>query len=194
MGNRQIDLHVGLRLRQRRMALGITQAELAKAVGLTFQQIQKYESGANQLVSSRLYELAAALGVPVSFFFDGLARSERSSVANLAGLSLLATAEAQRLILSYWKIDKTSVRKHVRDLIHPCPLSQSSGHLSLPGNCGERGIALCCGVRRPRRISTCVAMIGLPGALHRGKAMRAPASLRSAGMPESSDDRAAVRR
>ena len=117
MGNRQIDLHVGLRLRQRRMDLGMTQAELAKAVGLTFQQIQKYESGANQLVSSRLYELAATLRVPVSFFFDGLARSERSSVANLAGVSLLATAEAQRLILSYWKIDKTSVRKHVRDLI-----------------------------------------------------------------------------
>ena len=99
------------------MTLGITQADLAKAVGLTFQQIQKYESGANQLVSSRLYELAAARRVPVSFFFDSLARSERSSVTNLAGLSLLATAEAQQLVLSYWKIDKNSVRKHVRDLI-----------------------------------------------------------------------------
>jgi transcriptional regulator with XRE-family HTH domain len=117
LGNRQIDLHIGLRLRQRRMAVGITQIDLAKAVGLTFQQIQKYESGANQLVSSRLYELASALGVPVSFFFEGLARAERSDVANLAGLSLLATAEAQQLILSYWKIDKTSIRKHVRDLI-----------------------------------------------------------------------------
>jgi transcriptional regulator with XRE-family HTH domain len=117
LGNRQIDLHIGLRLRQRRMTLGITQADLAKAVGLTFQQIQKYESGANQLVSSRLYELASVLRVPVSFFFDGLARSERSGVANLAGLSLLATVEAQRLILSYWQIDKIRVRKHVRDLI-----------------------------------------------------------------------------
>jgi transcriptional regulator with XRE-family HTH domain len=117
LGNRQIDLHIGLRLRQRRMALGITQADLAKAVGLTFQQIQKYESGANQLASSRLYEVALALRVPVSFFFEGLARSERSGGTNFAGLSLLATAEAQRLILSYWKIDKIRVRKHVRDLI-----------------------------------------------------------------------------
>lgn len=99
------------------MALGITQTDLAKAVGLTFQQIQKYESGANQIVSSRLYELAAVLRVPASFFFEGLARSEKSGGANFAGLSLLATAEAQRLILSYWKIDKSSVRKHVRDLI-----------------------------------------------------------------------------
>jgi transcriptional regulator with XRE-family HTH domain len=117
LGDRQIDLHIGLRLRQRRMALGITQAELAKAVGLTFQQIQKYESGANQLVCSRLYELASVLDVPASFFFEGLAHTERAGDTRLAGLSLLATAEAQRLILSYWKIDKTSVRKHVRDLI-----------------------------------------------------------------------------
>ena len=117
LGNRQIDLHIGLRLRQRRMALGITQANLAKAVGLTFQQIQKYESGANQLVSSRLYELASVLRVPVSFFFEGLSRSERSGGTNFAGLTLLSTAEAQRLILSYWKIDKVRVRKHVRDLI-----------------------------------------------------------------------------
>jgi transcriptional regulator with XRE-family HTH domain len=99
------------------MALGITQAELAKAVGLTFQQIQKYESGANQVVCSRLYELASVLGVQASYFFEGLARAERSGSTSLAGLSLLATAEAQRLVLSYWKIDRTSVRKHVRDLI-----------------------------------------------------------------------------
>jgi len=117
LGNLQIDLHVGLRVRQRRMALGVTQAELAKAVGLTFQQIQKYESGANQLVSSRLYEIALALRVPVSFFFEGLARSERSSTAEVERLSLLASAEAQRLILSYWKIDRSSVRKQIRDLI-----------------------------------------------------------------------------
>ena len=99
------------------MAVGITQTDLAEAVGLTFQQIQKYESGANQIVSSRLYEVATALGVPVSYFFEGLPRSQRTGVANRAGLSLLATAEAHRLILSYWKIDKTRVRKHVRDLI-----------------------------------------------------------------------------
>lgn len=104
------------------MALGITQTQLAKAVGLTFQQIQKYESGANQLVSSRLYELASVLRVPVAFFFEGL-RSEKSGVANLASLSLMATVEAQRLILSYWRIGDDGVRKQVRDLV----LSLSNG-------------------------------------------------------------------
>ena len=99
------------------MGSGVTQADLAEAVGLSFQQIQKYESGAIRLVSSRLYEIASVLGVPVSYFFEGLARSQRSGAANVAGLSLLATAEAQRLILSYWKIGTPSVRKHVRDLI-----------------------------------------------------------------------------
>jgi transcriptional regulator with XRE-family HTH domain len=116
VGNRQIDAHVGLRVRQRRMVVGITQADLAKAVGLTFQQIQKYESGSNQIASSRLYELASALGVPVTFFFEGLAASERAR-GYPETLSLLATTEAQRLILSYWKISKGTVRKNVRDLI-----------------------------------------------------------------------------
>lgn len=126
LGSHQIDLHIGLRLRQRRMALNITQAELAEAVGLTFQQIQKYESGTNQIVSSRLYELAAVLRVPVSFFFGGMGRSESVRVAKHTGLSLLATTEAQRLILSYWKIDNGGVRKHVRDLVQ----SLSSGRPS----------------------------------------------------------------
>jgi len=117
LGNRQIDAHIGLRLRQRRLALGITQAELARAVGLTFQQIQKYESGANQLVCSRLYDLAAALGVQPSFFFEGLTGSGRSRAADVAGIGLLATTEAQRLIRSYWQIDDAGVRRRVRDLM-----------------------------------------------------------------------------
>ncbi len=99
------------------MARGITQADLAKAVGLTFQQIQKYESGANQLVSSRMYEIADALDVPVAFFFEGLAHRQRRGAANVAPIDLLATAEAQRLVLAYWKIDRSNTRKHVRDLI-----------------------------------------------------------------------------
>jgi transcriptional regulator with XRE-family HTH domain len=109
-------VHVGLRLRQRRMVVGITQADLAKSVGLTFQQIQKYESGSNQVVSSRLYELAAALDAPVSFFFEGFSASQKGG-KNSGMLPMLATAEAQRLILAYWKISKRPVRKHVRDLI-----------------------------------------------------------------------------
>ncbi len=74
-----IDLHVGRRLRQRRRLLGLTQQKLAEAVSIRFQQIQKYESGANRISASRLWSLAQALDVPVSYFFDGL--QEGSDVA-----------------------------------------------------------------------------------------------------------------
>lgn len=67
-----IDKHVGNRVRVRRLTIGISQQDLARRLGLTFQQIQKYEKGANRIGASRLYELAALLGVDVNFFFDGL--------------------------------------------------------------------------------------------------------------------------
>jgi transcriptional regulator with XRE-family HTH domain len=67
-----VDLHVGKRLRQRRRLLGLTQQKLADEVNIRFQQIQKYESGANRISASRLWALAKALEIPVSFFFDGL--------------------------------------------------------------------------------------------------------------------------
>lgn len=67
-----IDLHVGKRLRQRRRLLGMTQQKLAEAVSIRFQQIQKYESGANRISASRLYTLARALEVPVAYFYEGL--------------------------------------------------------------------------------------------------------------------------
>ena len=65
-----VDVHVGARMRQRRTLLGMSQEKLGTAVGLTFQQIQKYESGSNRIGSSRLYEFAKVLDVPVSYFFD----------------------------------------------------------------------------------------------------------------------------
>ena len=67
-----IDLFVGKRLRQRRRLLGLTQQKLADAVGIRFQQIQKYESGANRISASRLWSLGQALSVPVSYFFEGV--------------------------------------------------------------------------------------------------------------------------
>src|ERR1700759_986073 len=67
-----IDLHVGKRLRRRRRLLGLTQQQLAESIGIRFQQIQKYECGANGGTASRLYELAVALNVPVNYFFEGL--------------------------------------------------------------------------------------------------------------------------
>ncbi|MET4684013.1 transcriptional regulator with XRE-family HTH domain [Brevundimonas faecalis] len=68
----EIDLHLGRRLRRRRRLLGLTQQQLAVQVGVRFQQVQKYECGANRISAARLWELAEALETPVSYFYDGL--------------------------------------------------------------------------------------------------------------------------
>ena len=72
-GPNPIDLHVGARIRMRRRLLGVSQERLAEALGLTFQQVQKYERGANRVSASKLYEIARTLQTPVTYFFDGLA-------------------------------------------------------------------------------------------------------------------------
>ncbi len=71
-GSHPIDVHVGVRVRLRRNLLGMSQTALGKAVGITFQQIQKYERGVNRIGASRLFNLSRALDVPVSFFFEDL--------------------------------------------------------------------------------------------------------------------------
>src|SRR5579884_660298 len=68
-----VDLHVGARIRMRRKSLGVSQERLADSLGLTFQQVQKYERGANRVSASKLYEIARALQTSVAYFFDGLA-------------------------------------------------------------------------------------------------------------------------
>jgi transcriptional regulator with XRE-family HTH domain len=72
-----IDSHVGNKIRRRRGQLGMSQEALAHALGLTFQQVQKYERGTNRVSASRLWRLAAALDAPITFFFEGLAGGER---------------------------------------------------------------------------------------------------------------------
>jgi transcriptional regulator with XRE-family HTH domain len=71
----EIDLHQGRRLRRRRRLLGLTQQQLAVQVGVRFQQVQKYECGANRISAARLWELAEALETPISYFYDGLGES-----------------------------------------------------------------------------------------------------------------------
>ena len=78
--DRQIRLHIGRRLKHRRTFLGMTQQCLARSVGICFQQIPKYESGANGVSASRLYQLSVALHVPVMYFFDGLPDATHSGV------------------------------------------------------------------------------------------------------------------
>lgn len=72
-----VDVHVGARIRQQRTLLGMSQEKLGQAVGITFQQIQKYEKGSNRIGASRMWQFAQALGVPVASFFEGLPESGR---------------------------------------------------------------------------------------------------------------------
>jgi transcriptional regulator with XRE-family HTH domain len=75
-GPHPVDIHVGMRVRERRTELGISQPELAAALGIAYQQLYKYEQAKNRISASRLYELSEALDVPVAFFFEGLAGTD----------------------------------------------------------------------------------------------------------------------
>ncbi len=120
-----IDVHVGSRVRLRRTLLGMSQEKLGNAVDLTFQQIQKYERGANRIGSSRLYQLANVLDVPVSFFFDdlpgevaslhrpGLAESDTPQF----GQEKLSRRETLELVRAYYRISDPAVRKRIFELV-----------------------------------------------------------------------------
>jgi transcriptional regulator with XRE-family HTH domain len=113
-----IDLHVGKRLRRRRRLLGLTQQQLAESIGIRFQQIQKYECGANRVTASRLYELAVALNVPVNYFFEGLqqlnAPTAPGAPANdrdLIAADVLSQKETLGLIRAYYKLGERPRRR-----------------------------------------------------------------------------------
>jgi transcriptional regulator with XRE-family HTH domain len=91
----EIDLHLGRRMRRRRRLLGMTQRQLADVCGVRFQQIQKYECGANRLSAARLWQIAGALDVPVSYFFEGLTDKTPASGGSENG------GEALELLRSY---------------------------------------------------------------------------------------------
>ncbi|MGB4076277.1 MAG: helix-turn-helix transcriptional regulator [Minisyncoccia bacterium] len=101
-----VDLHVGNRLRRRRRLLGLTQQGLAESIDIRFQQIQKYECGANRVTASRLYELAVALNVPVNYFFEGLAQKPLEMPANdrSAEADIMSQRETLDLIRAYYAL------------------------------------------------------------------------------------------
>ena len=124
-----IDVHVGARIRLRRTLLGISQMTLADAIGLTFQQIQKYEKGMNRVSSSRLFDLARTLDVPLSYFFDEMSAgvsAQTPSTLMKAGQRPTATdsekdplAKRETLeffVRAYYKITDPAVRKRVFEL------------------------------------------------------------------------------
>ncbi len=104
-----VDVHVGQRIRQRRWMLGMTQQHLADKVGIKFQQIQKYETGANRVSSSRLWDIAAVLEVPVSFFFEGL-EGQASDNSEARG-DILTDKEALDLVRAYYAIPEMQRRR-----------------------------------------------------------------------------------
>ena len=118
-----VDIHVGARVRLRRTLLGMSQDSLGKALGLTFQQIQKYERGANRMGSSRLFKIASILGVDVAYFFDempegmGLKPVGMSEDPVIFEGSHMLRRETLELVRSYNHIEGKEVRKRLFDLI-----------------------------------------------------------------------------
>lgn len=107
-----VDVHVGKRIRQRRWLVGMTQQQLAESVGIKFQQIQKYETGANRVSASRLWDIAEALDVEVSFFFEGLnSASQDANTPQDMPQDLLGDKEAMDLVRSYYAIPENQRRR-----------------------------------------------------------------------------------
>ncbi|NDW53956.1 helix-turn-helix domain-containing protein [Aliiroseovarius sp. PrR006] len=106
-----VDIHVGKRVRHRRWMVGMTQHQLAEKVGIKFQQIQKYETGMNRVSASRLWDMASALSVPVSFFFEGLESHAHEMNCDAVPSDILADKEALELVRSYYSIPENQRRR-----------------------------------------------------------------------------------
>ena len=122
-GPNPIDLHVGARIRMRRRMQGVSQEKLADALGLTFQQVQKYERGANRVSASKLYEIAASLKTPVGYFFEGLADPSMEGEAGDHMSSeqtvhaFLMTSEGLELASLFPRVPRGRVRRRLLDLL-----------------------------------------------------------------------------
>lgn len=107
-----VDVHVGKRIRHRRWLVGMTQQQLAERVGIKFQQIQKYETGANRVSASRLWDIADALEVPVSFFFEGIENEGAEIEAtDSVPADILGDKEALDLVRSYYAMPENQRRR-----------------------------------------------------------------------------------
>jgi transcriptional regulator with XRE-family HTH domain len=127
-----IDVHVGSRIRLRRTLLGMSQERLGDALGLTFQQVQKYERGMNRVGASRLFDLSRVLDVPISFFFDDLPETVSATYSRSSqpqrmsafaesqegfGDEAMSRRETLEMVRAYYRITDPAVRKRVFDLI-----------------------------------------------------------------------------
>ncbi len=111
----EIDIQLGRRLRRRRQILGLTQQQIAARVGIRFQQVQKYECAANKMSAERLWELAQALEVPVTYFFDGLSPRNAKCEHISERSDLIGQKETIDLVTAYYKLDDKP-RRHLLEL------------------------------------------------------------------------------
>ena len=110
-----VDIHVGQRVRQRRWMLGLTQHQLAEKVGIRFQQVQKYETGENRMSAGRLFDIAAALGVPVVFFYEGLEGGVPEAEGSGVPADVLADRETIDLVRAFYAMPQAQ-RRHLFEL------------------------------------------------------------------------------
>ena len=111
-GPHPVDAHVGSRVRQRRKLLGMGQEQLGEALGLSYQQVQKYERGTDRISASRLYQLSQIFDVPVSFFFDEPIDEAKA----LQRDDVLLRRETLELVRTYYRIRDPAARKHLRKM------------------------------------------------------------------------------
>jgi transcriptional regulator with XRE-family HTH domain len=117
-----VDGQVGNRVRLRRMLIGMSQERLGELLGLTFQQVQKYEKGVNRIGAGRLYQVAQILGVPINYFYEGVIEQSAESIRNGDSstppvMEFLSSGEGLQLTLAFMRIKDSKVRKRVVDLV-----------------------------------------------------------------------------
>jgi len=119
-----VDAHVGHRVRLRRMLIGMSQERLGELLGLTFQQVQKYEKGVNRIGAGRLYEIAGILGVPISFFYDDIEGDASRGAVSLGGagepspvVDFMSSAEGIQLSVAFMRVKDVKVRRKILDLV-----------------------------------------------------------------------------
>lgn len=122
-----IDIQVGERVRMRRLFLGINLQALAGRVGLTFQQVQKYENGSNRVSASRLQEIAKELGVGVGYFFEDIVETDASSPAETAWRARIREPDAIELTRYYYGIRDSRIREHFLELIKAAAAPDRAG-------------------------------------------------------------------
>ena len=127
-----VDVHVGMRLRMQRNLIGLSQEQLGQSLGLTFQQIQKYERGRNRMGSSRLFQIANTLSVPVAYFFEGLpsvmrqrtqlpvadqSQAQPDNMAQQDDYDILRRRETLELVRAYYRIQDIKQRRKIYELV-----------------------------------------------------------------------------